>query len=54
MLMLNNMRKTINILKNNIINVDNKLSRASKISLSLYLKSFIASIDLSHHPLLSP
>jgi len=34
MLMLNNMRKTINILKNNIINVDNKLSRASKISIN--------------------
>jgi len=32
--MLNNMRKTINILKNNIINVDNKLSRASKISIN--------------------
>jgi hypothetical protein len=32
--MLNNMKKTINILKNNIINVDNKLSTVSKISIN--------------------
>jgi len=34
MIMLNNMKKTINILKNNIINVDNKLSTVSKISIN--------------------
>jgi hypothetical protein len=32
--MLNNMKKTINIMKNNIINVDNKLSTVSKISIN--------------------
>ena len=34
MIMLNNMKKTINILKNNIINVDNKLLTVSKISIN--------------------
>jgi hypothetical protein len=34
MIMLNNMKKTINIMKNNIINVDNKLSTVSKISIN--------------------
>ena len=34
MIMLNNMKKTINILKTNIINADNKLSTVSKIPIN--------------------
>ena len=39
--MLNNMKKTINILKNNIINVDNKLLTVSKISINKKPKTII-------------
>ena len=41
MIMLNNMKKTINILKNNIINVDNKLSTVSKILINKKPKTII-------------
>ena len=41
MIMLNNMKKTINILKNNIINVDNKLLTVSKISINKKPKTII-------------
>ena len=41
MIMLNNMKKTINILKNNIINADNKLSTVSKISINKKPKTII-------------
>ena len=39
--MLNNLKKTINILKNNIINVDNKLSTVSKIPINKKLETII-------------
>ena len=41
MIMLNNLKKTINILKNNIINVDNKLSTVSKIPINKKLETII-------------
>ena len=41
MIMLNNMKKTINILKNNIINVDNKLATVSKILINKKPKTII-------------
>ena len=39
--MLNNLKKTINILKINIINVDNKLSTVSKIPINKKLETII-------------
>ena len=41
MIMLNNLKKTINILKNNIINVDNKLSTVSKIPINKKIETII-------------